>query len=686
MTSPTTPQQALAAIAAKTLAQAIACHQANDFAGAEKLYRNILSTQPNHAEANHNMGVLSLHNDQAVASLPYFSTALDADPANGRYWISYINALCQAGQLDDARQILALAQQHGLSGQEVDKLVIQLTPSTSTQPDQKEINALITHFNQGQLAEALALAKILTTRYPNHDAGWKAMGVAYQQMGRHADALEPMQRAAKLVPKDAEAHNNLGITLDALGRYEEAAASYRQALKINPTYAQAHSNLGAALHRLMRLDEAVACYRKALQYQPDYVRAHNNLGATLHDLRQLQEAEACYRKVITLYPAYLDAHRNLGITLHDMDRLDEAEISYRNALQLNPNDAETHSYLGNTLKDLGKLEDAEASHRQALHINPNFADAKNNLSHVLLTMGKLAEAWPAYESRWDAYTLKKMQRPATTLPLWQGQAPSPNDRILVFKEQGMGDQIQFSRYLPLLAQRFPAGVSLVAAPALHALLKRAFPSIEILDTPPADQTLWQWQCPLMSLPLAFNTQLNNIPDHVPYLIADPVKTDYWAAKISTLNLPATKRKIGIVWKPGSLMKNAALRALSLQQLSPLLDRADCAWFSLQKEPNADKTAWIEAGKLIDWSDEFSSFDDTAALINNLDLVISVDTSVVHLAGALGRPTWLLNRHASEWRWMRNREDSPWYPTIRIFTQEKAGDWESLIARVAAALR
>jgi tetratricopeptide (TPR) repeat protein len=689
MTSHTSPQQALAEIAAKTLQQAVACHQANDFEGAEKLYRDILRMQPNHAEANHNLGVLSLQNNQAIASLPYFTVALDADPANGRYWLSYIDALCEAEQLDDARQILALAQQHGLSGADVDKLAMQLSPATAptnTQPDQQEINTLVTHFNQGQLTEALALAQTLSTRYPNHDAGWKALGVAYQQMGRHADALAPMQRATKLVPQDAEAHNNLGITLNALGRYDEAEASYRRALKLSPTYAQAHSNLGAALHSLMRLDDAVACYRKALQHNPGYVRAHNNLGATLHDLRRLDEAEASYRKALALNPNYADAHRNLGITLHDLDRLDEAEASYQNALQLNANDAETYSYLGNTLKDLGRLEDAEASHRHALSINPNFVDALYNLSHVLLTMGKLVEAWPKYEYRWDANTLKKMQRPATTLPQWLGQTPSPGDRILVFKEQGMGDQIQLSRYLPLLAQRFPAGVSLVTTPALHALFQRAFPSVEILDSMPIDQTAWQWQCPLMSLPLAFNTQLSSIPDQVPYLIPDPIKSDYWAAKIVTLNLPATKRKIGVVWKPGSLMKNASLRALTLQQLSPLLDLDNCVFFSLQKEPDTDKASWIAAGKLIDWSNEFDSFDDTAALINNLDLVISVDTSVAHLAGALGCPIWLLNRHASEWRWLRDREDSPWYPTMHIYTQEKAGDWSSVIARIAAALR
>lgn len=690
----------------KTLQQAIALHQAAKLGEAETLYRDILQTFPNHPEANHNLGVLTLQTGEPAASLAYFVAALDAAPDNGRYWVSYIDALYRAGQLDEARQILALAKQHGLQGEDVDVLALRLNDdqAAATQsrdtgdahakktarqksrtPTQQEIDTLVTLFNSGRLNETIALARTFTEHYPQHDFGWKALGAAFRQMGRSADALGPMQKAAALSPNDAEAHNNLGLTLNDLKRHDEAEASYRRAIRINPSFAQAHSNLGVVLHDLNRLDEAVSCYRTALELNPDYVRAHNNLGAALHDLRRADEAEACYRRVLQLSPDHADAYRNLGATLHDLDRLDEAEACYHKALQLNSRDADAYNYLGVTLRELGKLSDSETAFRRALEINPRCADTRHNLSHTLLSLGKLAEAWPEYEYRWDAQAIKTMQRPVTALPQWTGQTPLPTDRLLIFNEQGMGDKIQFSRYLALAAQRFPGGVSIVAAAPLLTLFRRSFPNIEILDAVPADQTVWQWQCPLLSLPLALGTRLETIPNQVPYLIPDPIRMDYWQSKIAALELPAAVRKIGVVWKPGSKMKNAALRALSLQQLSPLLNQPGCICFSLQKEPDPDKAPWIASGKLIDWSDEFTDFDDTAALAANLDLVVSVDTAVAHLTGSLGRPIWLLNRHASEWRWLRDRADSPWYPTMRIFTQPRRGDWENVIRQLDNAL-
>lgn len=706
MTTDTSSSQAMPQATEKTLHQAIALHQAAKLKEAETLYREILQTLPDHAEANHNLGVLTLQTGEPAASLAFFVVALDADPANGRYWVSYIDALCRAGQLEEARQILALAEQHGLQGEDVDALALRLkndlvssaqlpdtkdanikkpARSKSRSPAQQEIDTLVTLFNSGHLDETIALARTLTEHYPQHDFGWKALGAAFKQMGRSADALVPMQKAAALSSNDAEAHNNLGITLNDLKRHEEAEASYRRAIGINPSFAQAHSNLGVTLHDLNRLDEAVTCYRMALKLNPDYVRAHNNLGAALHDLRRLDEAEACYRKVLQLSPDHADAHRNLGATLHDLDRLDEAEACYRAALQLNPRDTDAYNYLGVTLRDLGRLSDSETAFHRALEINPRCADTRHNLSHTLLTMGKLAEAWQEYEYRWDAKTIKTMQRPVTILPQWTGETPSPADRLLIFNEQGMGDKIQFSRYLTLAAKYFPSGISIVTVTPLLALFRRSFPDIEILDAVPADQTAWQWQCPLLSLPLALGTRLETIPNQVPYLIPDPLRTNYWKSRIAALDLPASTRKIGVVWKPGSKMKNAALRALTLQQLSPLFNLSGCICLSLQKEPDPDKAPWTASGKLIDWSDEFNDFDDTAALAANLDLIISVDTAVAHLAGSLGQPIWLLNRHAGEWRWLHDRADSPWYPTMRIFTQARPGDWEDVIRQVCDAL-
>jgi tetratricopeptide (TPR) repeat protein len=920
MTSYASPEQPVPEATERLLRQAAVHHQSGRLSEAGELYRTILQSQPKHAEANYGLGMLALLENQPAASLPYFMTALDADPARGQYWISYIDALFQAGQLEDARQILALARQQGLEGDDVEALALRLEegapssvpPSAESQPALEasppvssaqpqaghknlmtkptlhEINTLIASFDQGKLTEAAALAQSLTERFPLHEFGWKALGAVCLQTGRIADALEPLQKAAALSPEDAEAHyslgatfynvgrlneaeacfrhalkirpdfaavhNNLGGTLQALNRLGEAEASYRRALEINPhyadahfnlgnilkdrgrlneaeacfrraldiqpDYADAHYNLGNILKELDRPDEAESCFRQALQIQPDYADAHYNLGNILRELGRLDEAEACYRRVIQLQPDYADAHynlgnifkelnrlddaegcyqqalqiqpdyaeaySNLGLTLQALGRLDEAETRYRQALQIHPDDGDTygnlgatlqalgrldeavtccrralqiqpddaevhnnlgailqelghlneaeahcrralqikpdgakaHNNLGTILQELGRLDEAEACFRQALQINPNYAKAHNNLgitlhsmsrlneaetcyrrvlqiepdyaeahhnlSFILLETGRLAEGWPEYEYRWETNAPKSL-RPANPLPQWTGQAPLPGDRLLVTLEQGMGDQLQFSRYLPLAANRFAAGVSIFVGRPLLALFRRSFPEIEILDAPPDNQDAWQWQCPLLSLPLAFGTTLETIPNHVPYLIPNPTRVSGWRSKIAALDLPAFSRKIGVVWKPGSLMKNAPLRALTLQQLSPLLNLPDCTWFSLQKEPDPDKAPWVNSGKLIDWSIEFSDFDETAALLMNMDLIVSVDTSVAHLAGGLGQTVWLLNRHDSEWRWMRNREDSPWYPTMRIFTQKQSGDWDEVLMRLATML-
>jgi hypothetical protein len=318
-----------------------------------------------------------------------------------------------------------------------------------------------------------------------------------------------------------------------------------------------------------------------------------------------------------------------------------------------------------------------------LEIKSDYAEAHSNLAYALLAMGKLPEGWHEYEFRWEGHL--KPQRPVILLPQWTGQDIVPMTRLLIFEEQGFGDKIQFSRYLPLAANRFVGGVSCVIGRPLQALFRRSFPNIEILDAVPDNQNNWQWQCPLLSLPLAFGTSLENIPDCTPYLIPDPMRVAYWKSKIAALALPKAMRKIGVVWKSGNLMKIAHLKGLPLKHLAPLLSLPGCAWFSLQKEPDADKAPWINSGKLIDWTDDLCDFDETAALLMNMDLVISVDTSVAHLAAALGRPTWLLNRKASDWRWMQDREDSPWYPTMRIFTQQIAGDWEGVVERIAKDL-
>lgn len=501
-------------------------------------------------------------------------------------------------------------------------------------------------------------------------------------LGRPDESRRAMARAVELDPNSASVHFNAGNLYDDLGDFRIAIAHYRRAIAIQPD-AQTYNNLGNVQKRLGQLNDAFASFRLALDVEPDCAEAHCNLGLALQETGQYEQALASLKMACQLQPNSALFHCNIVTALLDLNRIGDAQNSCQRALELDPDMVEANSNMGNVQLAMGLLCDAAASFERALELAPNYTKARHNLSHAQLAMGQLAQGWKNYEYRVDEH---RNSRAATRLPQWSGQPVAQSDRILVFVEQGLGDMLQFVRYLPLVAERFPGGVSLYALPPLVSLFRRSFPMITVLDTVPTDESAWQWQCPLLSLPLAFGTVLETIPNQTPYLVPDTARCAHWQHKIGELRLPQSgHKKVGIVWKPGAGMKIAHLKATTLQTLAPLLCLSDCTWFSLQKEPDPETTSWVNAGKLIDWSADFHDFDDTAALAVNLDLIISVDTSVAHLAGGLGLPTWLLNRYASDWRWMREREDSPWYSTLRIFAQDVPGDWDAVAHRVAEAL-
>lgn len=418
MTSNVTQLQPVSQATDQLLQQAIAHHQSGRLQEAGELYQAILQNQPGHPEANHNLGVIAIQAQQPAAGLPYFVAALDADPTCGQYWLNYIDALFQAGLQEDARAVLALARQQGLQGEEVDALAARLNGSASVEvqgglalrdgeeshpaslagplhentPSHQDMDVIVALFGEGRYAEVATLAQRLTVHYPLHGFGWKTLGVALKLLGRGLDALEPMRKAAMLLPTDVESHYNLGVTLQELGRLDEAEAGYRRALQIDPGYADAYLNLGVTLNKLGRLDEAEQNLRHALQFRPDSAEAHSNLGATLQAQGRLDEAEPSCRRALQLQPDNAMAHNNLGITLQGLERLDEAEASYLRALQIDPGYAEAHGNLGNMLQEQGRLDEAEASFRQALQRNPDDAQSHNNLGVTLQEMGRLNEA------------------------------------------------------------------------------------------------------------------------------------------------------------------------------------------------------------------------------------------------------------------------------------------------------
>lgn len=411
----------------QTLQLATVYHQANQLLEAEEYYRLVLLLDPQHAVANHNMGVLAIQANQPVKSLTYFTAALDSDPAHGPTWINYIEALFLAGQLEDARHILQLAMQQGLEGDQVDELVQRLkstlgqsesenlqpaAPPTSKKespqarlsnksakrkhPDTEEMTQLQSLFNRGEYAAALPLAQAMTEHYPAHHFGWKALGVIYKQLGKTEDALIPMRKAAALSPGDSEAQNNLGITLQELTRFNEAENCYRRALKIDPNNAQALGNLGTTLAIMNRLSEAEASFRQAIRIKPDYAKAYNNLASVQFKQEKFSEAETNCRQALHLNPDYGDAHLNLARILKQLDKPDEAMNSYRMALKANPQDAITHCEMGILLHVQYKLQEAEVRFCWALEIDPTHAISHCALGNTLQAGGRLDEAIVSY--------------------------------------------------------------------------------------------------------------------------------------------------------------------------------------------------------------------------------------------------------------------------------------------------
>jgi tetratricopeptide (TPR) repeat protein len=442
MTNAEAPRNTTGLTIAQALQQAIACHEVGKLQEAERLYRTILQAQPNQPDANHNLGVLAVQVKKPAESLPYFKAALDANPNQNQYWLSYIDILIQTDQFDAARGALNQAWQRGFQGKaeealaarlsaavqvankldgrhlhassdslpvssappqnsikttkaertKTDKSTKKVIPHNKKNPSPQDINAVVALFSEERYTEAATLAQAMTVRFPLHEFGWTILGIVFNKLGRSAEALAPLQRAIALSPGFAEAHFNLGHTFADLGRLDDSEASYRRALKFKPNYAEAHVNLGATLKELGRPNEAEASFRRALDINPDFAEANSNLGNILKDLSRFDEAMACHQRALEINPNYTEAHSNLGLTFMDLGRLDEAMACHQRALEINPNYAEAHSNLGIALKELGRLEESEASHRRALAIKSDFSGAHSNLGSTLSDSGRHDEA------------------------------------------------------------------------------------------------------------------------------------------------------------------------------------------------------------------------------------------------------------------------------------------------------
>jgi Flp pilus assembly protein TadD len=471
----------------------------------------------------------------------------------------------------------------------------------------------------------------------------------------------------------------LAIQHHQAGRLREAEMLYRQILATDPRHADALHMLGLGAFQAGRNDVAIDLIRRAIASRPNYPEAYGNLGLALYENGQLDEAVAAQRQAIALKPDYPEAHGNLGNALKETGDLEGAVAACLQAIALRRNYPEAHYNLGGALKAKGQLEQAIDAYRRAIALRPDFADAHFNLALALLLQGDFLRGWEEYEWRWRNRDFRAARR-SFPQPQWDG-GPLEGRTILLHTEQGFGDSLQFIRYLPLVAER-GGRVIVRCREGLRRLLQTMCADVPVLEK---DQTLpaFDVHCPLLSLPHLFATDLASIPGNVPYLHADVAEAGVWRERLAAC-VPSLK--VGLVWAGSPTHRNDRNRSMKLASLTTLARVPGVRFVSLQKgEAAAEAKSPPEGMELLDPTDELNDFADTAALIAALDLVIAVDTSVVHLAGAMGKPVWVLLPFAPDWRWLLDRNDSPWYPTMRLFRQQRAGEWDPVVAEVRSEL-
>lgn len=467
------------------------------------------------------------------------------------------------------------------------------------------------------------------------------------------------------------------------GELAEAAKCYRGALQLEPRHGESHNNLGAALADLGQIDEAIASYLRALQLIPDYADAHFNLGNALRRAGQPAAARTSYARALELQPNRPEFLHGWADWLAQNGFLSEADAAYRRALEFRPHSADIWTSLGLVLAERGCYAEAFACHSEAIRLQPELADAYRNRSLVRLLLGDFRQGWQDYEWRWRC---RDFTPPAFTQPRWRGDQ-QPQRTVLLYGEQGIGDTLQFVRYAPLVKARV-GRVILAARRELIPLLRSCAGIDEWVAVGDAAPT-FDVHCPLMSLPHVLSTTLETVPATTPYLQASPDRIATWRARLGE----SSGRRVGVCWRGSPGNKYYRTHGIPLEELAPLAAIPNVQWISLQQSLTPIESS-AAPFPLIDLSPELDrdgqSFMDTAAVVSLLDLVISFDTAVAHLAGALGKPVWIAVPWVPDWRWLLERDDSPWYPTARLFRQSapgdrQTGDWQAPVQRMAEQL-
>ena len=592
--------------------------------------------------------------------------------------LCFRSAVALDGRSVDARWLLALSLQDQGS---LDEAIRQFEAVLEIDPGIAECYVALCQawVRQGRMEVATSVVARGLARCPGSAELHGLSGNLLLHDGQFERAVGMFRQALEINPQYAEAHYNCGIALQNLERFEEALASFDAALSVRPGYPAAHGGRARMLRRLGRPTDALASFQQALANDPDNVHLLNNCGLLQRELNRLDDALATFNRALQMKPDFAEALSNRGLVLHELGRFDEALADYDRALQIKYELPDAHANRGNALRELVRHEEALAAYELALEIKPGLEAIYLNEGLSRLVLGDLAAGWPRYEWRWQT---DQAIAPVNqfTQPMWLGKESLDGKTILLHAEQGMGDTIQFCRYAKLVSELGAKVLLGVQAP-----LKPLLEDLEGVDRivlpgelPPA----FDYHCPLLSLPLAFATSLETIPGGGGYIrAAGPQfdsRLDAWKARLG----PRDRPRIGLVWSGNANHKNDRNRSIALFSFVGIVsDRA--RFVCLQNEVRAADASLLEQRRDIEcFNEELVDFAETAALIANLDLVISVDTSVAHLAAAMGKPVWLLLPFNPDWRWLLEREDSPWYESVRLFRQTRLGHWDGALSKVA----
>lgn len=505
--------------------------------------------------------------------------------------------------------------------------------------------------------------------------------VALQGQGDAGGAAVAYEEATRIAPSFAEAWSNLGNVYRQLGRRDEALRAYDAAILAKPDFAAVYCNLGVLLIELERYADATRALEAAIRLQPEMPEAHANLGQALRRERRYDAAIAASRRAIELRPNYRDAYLNLAVAAYEIDALEDALLANERAAAIDPNCAQAYCNMATVLHAFGRYGEAIAACDRAIALRPDYAQAHANRAISLLLTGDFAQGWSDYPWTWRVPAKRGSYPYLDRFPLWDG-APFRGRHLLITREQGFGDALQMVRYLPAVKAR-GGTVALEVAPALAPLFAE-FPGVDELrvvgDTavPREDVDL---HVPLLGLPRAFAAGAHSIPFEAPYLRADAARTERWRGRLG----PAERLRIGFAWSGNPGHVDDRHRSCRLEDFARLGDVEGAAWYSLQKGCDQELRS-IGTMAFEPLGSEIGDFADTAAIVSQLDLVIAVDTSIVHLAGAMGKPVWTLLAFVPDWRWLTAGEATPWYPTMRLFRQPRAGHWASVFTEVARELR